>query len=137
MLTMLATHPDGSRPDSEARNRAAQALAACAEYCAACADACLAEEQAMDLRRCIRMDLDCSDICGAAARVVARQTFGDASMFSSLLTACIEACERCAEECDQHAEHHEHCRLCAEACRRCASACSELLEVLMAPGMPG
>jgi hypothetical protein len=133
MLTMLETHPYGSGPDRAVRNQAAQALSVCAEYCAACADACLAEEGVAELRRCIRMDLDCADLCAAAARVVARQTEGDSAMFSSLLTACIEACERCAEECEHHADHHEHCRLCAEACRRCAEACVELLRAVVAP----
>ena len=130
MQQILTSHPHPV-PDVAESARAAQALAACAAHCSACADACLAEDGVADLRRCIRGDLDCADICAAAARVVARQTAGDASMFSGLLAACIEACERCAEECESHASHHEHCRLCAEACRACAAACRDLMAALL------
>jgi hypothetical protein len=130
MRAMLSSHPapDGG---TDVRSEAAAALADCAEYCSACADACLAEDSVAELRRCIRTDLDCADLCAAAARIVSRQTAGDASMFSSLLAACIESCERCAEECEAHADHHEHCRLCAQACRRCVEACQAMLEELV------
>ena len=131
MRTMLATHPYAGE-DIEARSDAAEALSVCAEYCASCADACLAEDSVADLRRCIRLDLDCADLCSSAARIVARQTTGDTSTFSSLLVACIEACERCAEECELHADHHEHCRGCALACRRCVEACQALLTSVLA-----
>lgn len=130
MQTMLASHPEANDL-IDARSDAAEALAVCAAYCSSCADACLAEEGVADLRRCIRTDLDCADLCSAAARIVARQTAGDSSMLSSLLTSVIEACERCAEECEAHADHHEHCRGCALAARRCARACQVLLEAVV------
>jgi hypothetical protein len=129
MKTMLATHRY-AKPDLDLRADAAEALAVCAAYCSSCADACLGED-GTNLRRCIRNNLDCADLCAAAGRIVARQTAGDASMFSSLMASCIEACERCAEECEAHADHHEHCRACAIACRRCATACQHLLEAVM------
>ncbi|HEX2576836.1 MAG TPA: hypothetical protein VHK88_10850 [Aquihabitans sp.] len=132
MLAMLASHPHPV-PDVEESAVAAEALHACAAHCAACADACLAEDTVAELRACIRRDLDCADICAATARVVARQTAGDTSMFSGLLAAAIEACERCAEECETHAAHHEHCRICAEVCRDCAAACRRLMESIVPP----
>jgi hypothetical protein len=130
MKTMLSIHP-GRTPNVDERSDAAEALAVCAAYCSSCADACLSEEDVQALRRCIRTNLDCADICSAAARIVARQTAGDASMFSSLIASCIEACDRCAEECESHADVHEHCRACAIACRRCVEACRALLEAVM------
>ena len=130
MNSMLASHPH-AEDDIDVRSAAAGALAACAAHCSSCADACLAEDQVDQLRRCIRTNLDCADLCAAAGRIVARQTASDGSMFTSLLASCIEACERCADECDGHADHHDHCRMCAETCRRCASACEALIESTM------
>jgi Domain of Unknown Function (DUF326) len=101
---------------------------ACAESCTQCADDCLAEESVQELTTCIRLNLDCADICAATGRVVSRRTGYDPELTSAVLRACIEACRKCAEECDIHAAHGmEHCRVCAAACRRCEQACKELL----------
>jgi hypothetical protein len=99
----------------------------CAQSCTSCADACLSEDSVAELRRCVRLDLDCADICETTGRVLTRQTEYDAPTSKALLAACGEACRTCAEECERHAEHHEHCRICAEACRRCEQACAALL----------
>jgi hypothetical protein len=122
---MLATHPHGAGNASLAS--ALDALAACALACTICADACLAEEDVETLRRCIRLDLDCADVCTATASILARQTSGDPSLLRAQLEACLVACRSCAEECEAHADHMEHCRLCAEACRACEGACREAM----------
>ena len=80
-----------------------------------------------ELRKCIRLDLDCADICDTTGRVLTRQTEYDAPTAKAQLEACAEACGTCWEECKSHADHHEHCRICAEACRRCEEACREPL----------
>ena len=98
-----------------------------AQACVSCADACLAEEDVTALRVCIGLDLDCSDVCGAVARVLSRQTRYDAILVQRLLDACVRACDSCAEECARHASHHEHCRICAEACRACARTSSRAM----------
>ena len=36
-----------------------------AQVCTACADACLGEDDVGELTRCIRLDLDCADLCAA------------------------------------------------------------------------
>lgn len=46
----------------------------CFQACAACADACLAEPDVSSLVKCIRTDLDCSDICATTAAVLTRRT---------------------------------------------------------------
>ena len=46
----------------------------CARSCTICVDANLAEEDVAEMRRCIRLCLDCADVCIAAGRVVSRQT---------------------------------------------------------------
>lgn len=101
---------------------AIEAALDCAAHCSACADACLDEDG--DMRRCIRLDLDCAEICKTTATILSRPgPSGDA--WRSMLEACRDACRECAEECEKH--DHDHCRACAEACRRCEKACSDLL----------
>jgi hypothetical protein len=107
-----------------------EACVECAQACASCADACLSEDDVQDLRKCVRLNLDCDDICSATGRVLTRQTEYDAPVSRAQLEACRQACATCGEECERHAGHHEHCRICAEACRRCETACAELLEAM-------
>lgn len=104
----------------------------CAQACTACADACLSEgdDELPALRKCIRTDEDCADICDTTARVLSRHTGYDANVTAAVLQACATVCGSCADECERHATHHEHCRVCAEACRRCEQACHRLLGAL-------
>ncbi|GGA75232.1 hypothetical protein GCM10011490_27490 [Pseudoclavibacter endophyticus] len=126
---MLNTHPAEIDLDRDLLARTIDSLVACAQACTVCADACLSEESVAELRRCIRTDLDCADICAATARVLSRQT-GDAAVLRAQLQACVQACSSCGDECEAHAGHHEHCRICAEACRACEQACTELLAAI-------
>ena len=80
--------------------------------------------------KCIRLCLDCADVCTATVRVTSRQTDYDANVSKPLLEACVATCKSCGDECERHAQHHEHCRVCAEACRRCEQACRELLDAM-------
>ena len=109
---------------------AIDAASACTQICTACADACLAEEMVADLRRCIRLDLECADICDVTARMLSRQTEPNVALLRAQLAVCVEACRLCADECALHAKMHEHCRLCAESCRTCEEVCVRLLDVL-------
>jgi hypothetical protein len=118
---MLSTTPN--RPHSDATEEALreliEACSDCEVACVSCADSCLGESTIDPLRRCIRMDLDCADVCNATARVATRVFAGDTE-------TCARACAACAAECERHA-HHEHCAACAAACRRCAESCRNLL----------
>jgi len=78
-------------------------------------------------RKCIRLNLDCAEICTATGRVLIRQTEYDAPTAKAQVQACAEACRTCAEECERRADMHEHCRICAEACRQCEEACNACL----------
>jgi hypothetical protein len=124
---MLEAHPWPGHVDRGALAECIEACFECAQACTSCADACLSEESVAELRKCIRLDLDCADICDVTGRVLTRQTEYDAPTSKAQLQSCAEACRTCGEECGSHAEHHEHCRVCAEACRRCAEACDALL----------
>jgi len=111
--------------------RCIEACYDCAESCTQCADDCLGEESVQELTSCIRLNLDCADICAATGRVVSRQTSVDANVISAIVQACIAACRSCGDECERHAAHGmEHCRVCAEECRRCEQACQDLLPAI-------
>ena len=124
---MLESHPQAA--PSEALGRCITACAISSQSCTSCADACVAEKGVGELRRCVRLNLDCADVCAATARVLSRQTDFEPATARPLLEACALACRLCAEDCEWHAEHMkmEHCRLCADACRRCERACEETL----------
>jgi hypothetical protein len=128
---MLETHPSpaGTLP-TDALAEVLHHLEECAQTCSMCADACLAEDMVAELRRCIRLNLDCADICRTTASVLGRQVEPDATTVRALLEACRAACSACGTECGSHAEMHEHCRVCADACRQCEEACAQALQQL-------
>ncbi|MCK0115740.1 four-helix bundle copper-binding protein [Isoptericola sp. S6320L] len=127
---MMATYPAEINLDRRLLAGAVEALVECAQACTACADACLSEEMVADLRKCIRSNLDCADICDTTARVLSRHTGYDANVSRAQLEACIQACRSCGDQCESHAAMHEHCRVCAEACRACERACADLLAAM-------
>lgn len=127
---MLETHP---WPGDVRRDELAACIEecfTCSQTCTSCADACLSEEKVADLRKCIRLNLDCADICGVTGTVLTRQTEYDAPTSKAQLQACREICFTCAEECGRHAQMHEHCRICEQECRRCQESCDRLLAAM-------
>lgn len=127
---MMNTYPAEINLDRDLLARVVDTLVACSQACTACADACLSEDMVAELRKCIRTNLDCADICDTTARVLSRHTGYDANLTRAMLQACVQACRSCGDECAAHAGHHEHCRVCAEACRACEQACTELLAAI-------
>jgi len=126
--SMLQSHPAAaSLTNQEALLACIEACFECAQTCTSCADACLGESDVQMLTRCVRLNLDCADVCSTTGRVLLRQTEPDWSLLKQQLRACAEACRVCDEECEKHAGHHEHCRTCAESCRMCEEACNQLL----------
>jgi len=124
---ILMTHPRARGADVGVLVRCVEECFECAAACTSCADACLAEDDLQELVACIRLNLDCADVCEATGCVALRQTAGEVSVLRALVESCVIACRACAEECEKHAEHHEHCRVCAAACRGCLQACQDLL----------
>ncbi|MFM7028083.1 MAG: four-helix bundle copper-binding protein [Chakrabartia sp.] len=123
---MIAAHPLGE--ESPALAHAVAEAMTCAAICLGCADACLSEEDPARLAHCIRLDLDCADICTAFVHLAMREPGGRSPRFDDLIRHCAEACEACADECDQHADMHAHCVICARSCRKCAEACRAVLD---------
>ena len=127
---MLATYPSDLAVDAGVLAAAIDALNSCAQACTADNEADLSEPSLAELVKCIRLCLDCADVCIATVSVVTRQAQYDANVTKPLLQACVAICNSCGDECERHAHKHEHCRVCAEACRRCEQACRQLLAVM-------
>ena len=90
--------------------------------CSHCAMACLDEEDVKMLARCIKLNIDCADVCRLAASLLSRGS----EHGLHLLDECAELCDACADECESHSDMG-HCKKCAEVCRHCASACIEMV----------
>ena len=124
---MIRTHPDVQGSTADRLLRCIEECYGCAQACTSCADACLAESSVDQLRQCIRLNLDCADICATTGALASRRTGSNVEVLRAVIGACELACRRCGEECQRHAGMHEHCRICADACTRCAEACSAAL----------
>jgi Domain of Unknown Function (DUF326) len=109
---------------------AIDAMNDCAQACTADNAADLGEHNLADMVRCIRLCLDCTDVCAAAAAVTSRLVDYDPDALRPLLESCVAICSSCGDECERHAAMMAHCRGCAEACRRCEQACRELVAAL-------
>jgi Domain of Unknown Function (DUF326) len=129
-MPMLITIPRPSNLDISVLVATIDALDDCARACIADADSDLNEQNLSELVKCIRLCLDCADLCAATIRVTSRQTEYDATRTKSLLETCTATCKSCGDECERHAQMHDHCRVCAVACRRCEQACRELLAAM-------
>jgi hypothetical protein len=127
---LLDAYPRTLDLDAGTLAAAIDAITDCAQACVADSDADLGEQNVTEMVRCIRLCLDCADVCTAAAGVTSRLADYDANVTKPLLEACAAICKSCGDECERHARMHEHCRVCAEACRRCEQACRELLDAL-------
>jgi hypothetical protein len=121
--SIISTHPDVRGDVNAVLVRCIEECFSCAQTCISCADACSGEEEARMLRQCIRLDLDCADLCIATGTLASRRTGSNEAILKAAIELCAEACRNCAEECERHGEHHEHCAICAEACRDCETAC--------------
>jgi hypothetical protein len=129
---MMRTHPDVRGNTNDALIRCIEECYDCANACTACADACLGEATVQQLTQCMRLNLDCADVCATTGSVATRRTGSNEEVFRLMLQACAAACRVCGEECERHAAHHEHCRVCAQSCRRCEQACQEALRSMAA-----
>ena len=116
--------------DADLLAAAIDAMSDCAQACTADNAADLGEPNLADMVRCIRLCLDCTDICATAEAVTSRLVDYDPGVLRPLLESCVAICRSCGDECERHAPMHAHCRVCAEACRRCEQACRALLAAL-------
>jgi hypothetical protein len=129
---MLGSYPGDFRlgVDADVLAGAIDAAADCAQACGADTDADLSEPHLAEMVVCIRLCLDCADICTVTSGVLSRPATRESRVLRPLLEACVAVCKSCGDECERHAPMHAHCRVCAEACRRCEAACGELLTIM-------
>jgi len=128
---MLDAYPGMISIDASVLARTIEALTDCAQACTADTDDDLSEPNVTEMVTCIRLCLDCVDVCTATAAVASRQREElSPAVMTPLLEACAATCASCAEECERHADMHVHCRVCAEACRRGEQASRELLAAI-------
>jgi hypothetical protein len=126
---MLDTYPRTLNVDADMLAATIDALSDCAQACTADTDADLSEDNLAEMVKCIRLCLNCTDICTATAGILSRLAEYDVDATRPLLEACAATCKSCGDECEHHA-HMPHCRICADACRRCEQACRDLLGAL-------
>jgi len=127
---LLDTYPASAGADTGVLAATIDALSDCAQACTADVDADLSEQNVAEMVTCIRLCLDCTDVCTATVGIISRPAACDANVTRPLLEACVASCKGCGDECERHARMHGHCRVCAEACRRCEQACREFLAAL-------
>lgn len=126
---ILGSYQSAPGVDAAVLAAAIDAISDCAQACIADNDADLSEQNVTEMVRCIRLCLNCADVCTATGAVVSRPAGYDAEVVRLLLQACVAICKSCGDECERHA-HMQHCRVCAEACRRCEQACRELADAM-------
>lgn len=125
---MVSTHPQVRGTTNDALIRFIEACYDCTQTCTRCADACLGEEMVAKLTQCIRLNLDCADVCAATGLVTSPGTGSNEEVIRRMLAACATACRACGDQCEKHASMHEHCSIRAEERRRCEQACRLALE---------
>lgn len=57
----------------------------CTQTCTSCADACLGENAVSDLPQCIRLNLDCADLCTAITAIASRRTGSNDSVLRAAI----------------------------------------------------
>ena len=124
---ILASSGRKSPLDAGSLADAIDSISDCIQACIADVDADLGEKDLADMVKCIRLCLDCTDVCEATLGLLSRPAEYDANVVRPLLESCVAICKTCGDECARHAREHEHCRVCEEACRRCEAACRRLL----------
>jgi hypothetical protein len=95
---MLEAHPQSLDIKIGPLADVLDALTECAQTCMADSYADLVEPNATEMTRCIRLCLDCVDICTASIGVLSRSTHFDASVTEPLLEACVAVCKSCGDE---------------------------------------
>ena len=90
----------------------------CAVACEHCAASCLAEQDVAKMARCIRLDIDCAEICRLAVGYMARGS----ELAADVCELCASICDACAQECDK-LKDDEVCKATAKSCRDCAKMC--------------
>lgn len=124
---MLKTHPVYRKEDNEYLSEVVESCLRCAAVCRICADACLSEDKVAPLVQCIKLNVECANVCQTTANLLVESGTVGGQVELHQLQACLNIVQACAEECARHAPMHEHCQVCEESCRKCIDACRQYL----------
>jgi hypothetical protein len=102
-----------------------EACNVCEFACLSCAEASLAEVSLAKLGRCVRLALDCAEICLATRTLVSEALLCAPRLVQAQLEICARLCAACEAECRQQGAAHDYFGVCARACARCESLCRE------------
>lgn len=104
-------------------------LADCRIACGHAADTWLANSPlAPDALRCIRLLLDCADLCGAAEELLPVAAEVSPPLLRARLNTCAVACERCAREAQRYRTGPAPATV--DLCRRAGRAAREIVPLL-------
>lgn len=77
-------------------------------------------EKDVKMGRCIRLCLDCADMCVLCSQYMSR----DSEFSKKIGGQCADICDACAAECDKF--DMDMCKECARICKACASECRKI-----------
>ena len=103
---MIAPHPHVKGDTNDALIGCLEECYSCTQTCTSCAAVCLGEQMVQQLTRCIRLNLDCADVCGATRSVATLRTGSNQEVIRHMLMTRQTACRLCGAECERHAGHH-------------------------------
>lgn len=110
-------------------DRCVAALEECQAACGRCADAWLAcSPLGSEALRCIRLILDCSDLCTTAGDLLPHVQEANPVVLRSHLGACALACDRAVREAERSGS--THAQECIDTCRRTARICRDTIPLL-------
>ena len=69
---MIRTHPNVKGDVNDTLLRCIDECYDCTWICISCADACLGEKAVQQLSECIRLNLDCADVCYLTGAIATR-----------------------------------------------------------------
>jgi hypothetical protein len=102
-----------------------QACMRCELACLASAEACLGDADLQDLGRCVRLSLDCAEICLATRTLVAEALLSAPRLVLAQLLVCARMCATCEAECGRLGPHSTQIGRAARACADCLTLCFE------------
>ena len=99
----------------------------CVSLCNHAAISALEGDNVQEMRKCIRISLECAIFCRVAAELLSLD-----SRFSKTICSIVaDVCNACAAECEQHNNSGEWA-LCAEYCRACANELMGVYQMMLA-----
>jgi hypothetical protein len=130
LAALMLTAPGGVSAPAEQKHDmhidpCAKECAHCMMECESCARHCadmLRKGQAKH-EKTLGTCADCGDLCGVAAKVVARK----GPLAVNICESCAGVCDACAKACEEFPAD-EHMKRCAKACRDCGKACREMVK---------